>query len=502
MTHFLQAGPVRVRYESGFLRYLMFNGVEVVRMMYFAVRDQNWLTAKISITDETISQTADSFAIAYDWQTTDLGISMAGRVSILGETDGTIAIDFFGEARSHFLKNRVGLCVLHPLDGVTGQPCQIKSADGEQVAGYFPNHISPYQPFFAIQTLRWQPTSGHDLQLDFTGEVFEIEDQRNWTDASFKTYSTPLSQPFPAAMNVGDTVQHRVVFSIISTKSIHDKSENQVVDRREEGIVNRPKIGLAQRADGKPLSESEAAQLRTLSLNHLRADVFLTTSDWQSRLKNALADARLLGVSFELALFFGDSPTDELPMLLDFLANDKITIGSVLLFEAATLLTTDVLLQKIVPAVRLALPGALVGGGTDGFFADFNRNPFNYEQVDFVTYAICPQVHAFDDLTLTENLDGQTHTVRTAQYLTNGKPIYISPVTLLPRFTTVAGSATERQSPPADPRQATDFGADWTQKSLQLLARAGVASVTFYETHGPRGVINQRMATALSEFYS
>ena len=29
------------------------------------------------------------------------------------------------------------------------------------------------------------------------GDVFEIEDQRNWTDGSFKTYSTPLSLPFP-----------------------------------------------------------------------------------------------------------------------------------------------------------------------------------------------------------------------------------------------------------------------------------------------------------------
>ena len=31
----------------------------------------------------------------------------------------------------------------------------------------------------------------------FNGETFEMEDQRNWTDASFKTYCTPLSLPYP-----------------------------------------------------------------------------------------------------------------------------------------------------------------------------------------------------------------------------------------------------------------------------------------------------------------
>ena len=37
------------------------------------------------------------------------------------------------------------------------------------------------------------------LRFAFEGELFELEDQRNWTDASFKTYPTPvaLSDPRP-----------------------------------------------------------------------------------------------------------------------------------------------------------------------------------------------------------------------------------------------------------------------------------------------------------------
>lgn len=40
--------------------------------------------------------------------------------------------------------------------------------------------------------------------------MFETEDQRNWTDASFKTYGTPLDRPFPVAVSPGEEVHQRV----------------------------------------------------------------------------------------------------------------------------------------------------------------------------------------------------------------------------------------------------------------------------------------------------
>ena len=37
------------------------------------------------------------------------------------------------------------------------------------------------------------------------GDTWETEDHRNWTDASFKTYSRPLSLPYPYAIAKGET---------------------------------------------------------------------------------------------------------------------------------------------------------------------------------------------------------------------------------------------------------------------------------------------------------
>ncbi|GAB3024861.1 hypothetical protein [Spirosoma pulveris] len=493
---YLQAGPVNVRYENGFLRYVSLGETELVRMIYFAIRDHNWLTAALTLSNEVIEQATDSFQIHYDWQTNDLGIRMAGQVSIQGEADGTITVDWSGKALNSFQKNRVGLCVLHPIEGVSGQPAELIAPDGQQTNGHFPTFISPHQPFLNIQTMRWKPASGGTWQLAFSGEVFETEDQRNWTDASFKTYSTPLSRPFPVTVQPGDVFQHRIIFSQ-SNQEISAESvpiEKPLADNP----TTKPRIGVGQRTDGPPLTDTEATLLKKLNLTHLRADVFFSLPDWQTRLSDAIADANQLIIPLELAVFFNDESLNELELLHQFLQTKNSVIQSIILYDATTLTTSTKRLQALVPVLRASWPGVLIGGGTDDNFAELNRNPFDFSLVDFVAYSVNPQVHAFDDLTLLENIAGQVETVRSARQLSGGKPIHITPVTLRSRFTTRAGSATERLNQPPDPRQTTDFGADWTRRSRQALTDAGVASITYYQSHGPNGLVNGEVVYPLA----
>jgi hypothetical protein len=48
------------------------------------------------------------------------------------------------------------------------------------------------------------------VALRFAGDVFEMEDQRNWTDASFKTYGRPLARAFPYRIGPGERVRQSV----------------------------------------------------------------------------------------------------------------------------------------------------------------------------------------------------------------------------------------------------------------------------------------------------
>ncbi|MDQ4139272.1 MAG: hypothetical protein M3142_01990, partial [Bacteroidota bacterium] len=121
----LKAGPVQAFYEKGFLRYIQTAGHEVVRMIYFAVRDQDWETIQGTLSHEHIQTSDETFSISYTYHQNHQNIQMEWQAKIHGQADGTITFDLQGKAKSSFLKNRAGFCVLHPITGVTGQACRL-----------------------------------------------------------------------------------------------------------------------------------------------------------------------------------------------------------------------------------------------------------------------------------------------------------------------------------------------------------------------------------------
>jgi hypothetical protein len=95
--------------------------------------------------------------------------------------------------------------VLHPVKALAGSSCKITHADGSISSSHFPEYVAPLNPFKNIGAMQWE-CNGHKYNLAFQGETFETEDQRNWTDASYKTFCTPLDKPFPVQMLKGDEV--------------------------------------------------------------------------------------------------------------------------------------------------------------------------------------------------------------------------------------------------------------------------------------------------------
>lgn len=67
----------------------------------------------------------------------------------------------------------------------------------QRLGGRFPEHVGrlpklirPDQPVKGIAGLAFRLDSV-TLDLAFAGDVFEMDNQRNWSDASFKTYCGP-----------------------------------------------------------------------------------------------------------------------------------------------------------------------------------------------------------------------------------------------------------------------------------------------------------------------
>jgi hypothetical protein len=122
--------------------------------------------------------------------------------------------------------------------------------------------------------------------------------------------------------------------------------------------------------------------------------------------------------------------------------------------------------------------------------------------MDFVSFSMNPQMHAFDDTSLVETLTVIPEPVRSARHYFNHRPIVISPVTFKPRFNAVAtepdGAPAPDQLPPqVDVRQLSLFGAAWTLGAIKRLAESEAASITCFETTGWRGVMETEAGSPL-----
>ena len=95
-----------------------------------------------------------------------------------------------------------------------GAACVVRHTDGTDETGALPDAISPHQPFFDIAAITHEVAPGVRATVEFAGDVFEMEDQRNWIDASYKTYSTPLDLPQPVEVTAGTRVHQTVTLGI------------------------------------------------------------------------------------------------------------------------------------------------------------------------------------------------------------------------------------------------------------------------------------------------
>ncbi len=496
----LRAGPLTLFFESGDLRYIRLGDREVVRRIYVAVRDRNWGTIPVAISALQIEQAADHFSITFQADHRQDDIDFGWRGTITGDRRGTIAFSMDGAARSDFLRNRIGFCILHPPETCAGRSCVVEQHDGTRTTDEFPYHIAPNQPFVEMRAIAHEAAPGTWVELRFAGDIFEMEDQRNWTDASYKTYCTPLRLPYPAPVAAGETVAQTVTLTLAQGQlgtgtSAPDHGPHTLVTVGDAPLGPLPKLGLGVASHGQPLTATEIAHLRALHLAHLRVDLRLAQADWRERLAQATAEANALDAALEVALTLTDNAEAELAALVGALPDLAPPVARWLVFherEAVTSARWTALARRILAPA--SSPDAALGGGTDAYFTQLNRDRPDLAPLDLVSFSINPQVHAFDDASLVETLTMQAAVVESARQFTGDTPLAISPITLRPRFnpdaTAPPAAPDPAQLPPeVDPRQASLFAAAWTVGSLAALAPTGIASATYYETTGPRGLL-------------
>ncbi|HYG18949.1 MAG TPA: hypothetical protein VD816_08465, partial [Ohtaekwangia sp.] len=427
-----KAGPFSVLYENGFLRYIRYGESEIVRMIYFALRDEHWATLEVTIANEQVTSNNNTFNIQYECSHQRDGVNVfVWKVSVHASADGEIVFEIEGKALTDLLKNRAGFCILHPLRETAGSPCMLIHPDGHTSTGTFPEFIAPQNPFKNVKAMRWN-VDGHAYRLDFEGDIFETEDQRNWSDSSFKTFCTPLENPVPVLLRRGDKVHQRVTFRPEAALS-EGFNSSPIRSLTTAEPHNLPTIGIAASTETDVLAPEAIRLLKELKLSHYRIEVRPTDENWKDRLLTDTRNASQLELPLEIALHLTDNFEYEWNAFVNESAEKQMPIKTLILLGKDRNVTDQAIIDR-VPSIKAHMPSVLVGAGTDYNFAQLNQNRFKADVLDFVTFSIHPQEHAFDDLSIMETLESHADLVKSARHMYPGAAVHVSPVTLRKRY--------------------------------------------------------------------
>ena len=484
----LVAGPLTLEYSEGSLWNISNGSEEIIRRIYLVFQDINWTSRPFIIKDEIWEVADRSFSAKIKAQGSHDAKDLSVELEITGSESGEITYGFSASTAVSFMRNRLGLCLLHPVAGLAGRECELTKADGAVEISRFPDAISPNQPFLNLSGISHKLQSGQVVSVNFKGEIFESEDHRNWSDASYKTYCTPISLPFPAQVTPGETLSQKITISISGehTTAI-SKNESAVITVGAEEI-ELPEIGLGLSEDPAHLIVSEYAGFEDLAIKHLRL-ALNGDSQIRSAVEKALLVTKQLKIDLDLAIK-AESP-EQLKAILQSIIEIKDQIRSFYIFSAS---------EKTTPIGFIQVAEELLGdkskiiGGTDLYFTELNRNQSAVDFVDQVNFSINPQVHSFDDRTLIQNTASQKAIATNAHRIAKGKKVSIGPITLRPRYNPNATQPNKDLSNTAlpssvDARQRTWFAEGWTAMSIRSIAESeSISTLTYFETLGWRGI--------------
>jgi hypothetical protein len=499
----LQAGPISAQLIGPALRHIRLGDVELVREIAVAVRDVEWGTIAPQLSNLDVRAGADGFAVAFDARHRQGELDFSWHGVISGDAQ-QLSFAMVGQAEADFAYRRIGICVLHPIRSCCGRMLHARGPEGGHIQR-MPTAVAPQDeidgsnpPLFpAFESLSLSLADDLELRFDFAGDLFEMEDQRNWTDASFKSYSRwPPSAPDPAGASSGARFSQAVTVSWEGPIGAPALARDVVELTIGEPLGRRtPRLGVGRPPHAPPLQPAAAAVLASAGLDHLRIDVRLATDDVAAQIADGGDDARALGADLELAVHLGADGRDDDALSSVARALGGVPLARVLVFVDGHDATPPAAVARVRAALAITAPNVAVGGGSDLNFAELNRVRPDPRAFEVFSFPLTPTVHADDDAAIVSTLEAHRAVIATIALFDGGRPAAISPITLRPR------SGAADQAP--DQRQATLFAAAWTAAAVKSLGEAGANSLTWFETAGPRGLMaSNDQATAHPALHS
>ncbi|MBX3566487.1 MAG: hypothetical protein KF914_00420 [Rhizobiaceae bacterium] len=507
----LKAGPLSVEFDNGGLRYVRIAGIEVLRGISFLVRNENWGTFSPEITGLEIEEGADSFSVRYRGRCRDAQRDLVYDATITGGSDGSLAFDAVAEPLTDVLTNRTGFIVLHPVEGVAGSPVRIEHTDGSRREARFPETIDPRCPFKDVRAMSHEIAPGCWATCTMEGDAYETEDQRNWSDASYKTYIRPLTKPWPYTLPKGEKIVQSVRLSISGPlpEAAGGDAGGAVSVSVGEKIGAMPRLGLGVQAAEAGFALDNIELVRRLAPRWLVCEVDLRKGHGRAELDayRKLGEATGAEIVLEIITLGSMDPDGELAGLARATSEAGLSPAAVSVFPQQELKSYQPdqpwpempSFEQTYAAARKAFPRARIGGGMAAYFTELNRKRPPAGPLDYVSHTTCPNVHAADDISVMETNEAIPYQIlSTRAFMGGGLEYRIGPSQLGCRENPYGKANTPNPDnvrvclSDIDPRQRGLFNAAWMLGYIAACARGGVDWLALGAPSGPFGHIHRR----------
>lgn len=518
----LQAGALCCVLEDGAIRTLRWHGVEVIRGIAYLLRDSNWGTSQTEVTDLSVQQDPQSFVVHFHMRMTLRDGVLHASARVQGHADGRFVFEVDATPDVALRTNRCGFVVLHPAQ-VAGAPLDVEHTDGSTQHQEFPRWISPGQVAYNIRRLRHRPQPGlvvdcllqAQLPHDPLGK-FEMEDQRNWSDGSFKTYVASLLDPWPYTLDAGVRLNQVVQVRMESEPGLaRDACSATPLVPAALAVgasleVRMPAIGVGVPQGLEHMRAQELACVVALKPGWLVAEVEVTDAQLLARLVAIAHLAQACGARVQLdALCPGThTPENDAHRLAQacsaaglvphaMRAGPQPYLAS---YQPSDQWPDIASLERYAQAYAECFPSAQVGGGMLTYFTELNRKRQSDQHLHFIGHSTCPLVHAADDLSVMQTLEALPSIVASVKQLWPHLEYRLGPVTLgmqrNPYGSSVAQNPHRVRMPMAtdDPRHHAQFGAAWLAGYAAAVAPLGLGVLSFQHTHGLCGPL--RLSTS------
>jgi len=509
----ITAGGLAAVFRAGDLFDVRWNGVEVVQRLYVAVRDEGWNTIPPELTDVAATADGDIATVAFTAEHRHGAIHFRWHGAIRFEASGRLEFRMHGRALTSFAYCKIGFNIHHGLASHAGRRFRCRAAAGIHQGEFVPDiqpqfvrdgRLTAMTPHFDALEV---DLDGVRARFEFTGDRFEMQDHRNWADANWKTYCTPLERGFPLRIERGGEVEQVVRLTVSGPGAGSGAASPRPAGRgapvalvAEAGPAGRlPRIGhLLTAGPNAPQLE----RLRELVPDHVRIDLH-PDGRMAERLATAEQVADGLAAGLEIGAFVRlDAVEADVGALAAAIAGSAVPVHRVLVLAegAGSSALRGACPPEAVARLRAALGREGVGGlrilsGTAQSFADLNRDRPDYAGIDGVVCALNPQVHAGDDRSLMQNVQAIPDIAACCHRLCAGE-VVLSPVDLIGVDGPFPAGPLAAARPPAneDARQRQTFCAAWTLAALAAMTAGGVTSTTLFELAGPRGMLEDPRA--------